>query len=574
MSSGRPHVKVIVRTRPTSNFAQGNITLDPDRKSVHLFKPKKESQGVVNNQLENWSYSFDYISQNGTQEEIYEQAAQEVVEGALEGFNGTIMAYGQTGAGKTFTMTGAIDNYRHRGIIPRAIEHIFREVQARSQLAITVSVSYLEIYNEQLIDLLLSDTADAPQLKIVEDGKGETHVMGLTQQTVTSEEDAMKLLFEGDMNRSIASHALNKVSSRSHCIFTIHVETRSRFESKEKVLLGKLNLVDLAGSERVKKSQVDGVQLTEATQINKSLSFLEQVVIGLADKSRDHVPYRSAALTNVLKDSLGGSTRTHLIANVWVELAHLEETLSTLRFASRMIKVAIDPQINARTDPEALVKRYEQEIRELKAELAMHNALVGKGQTQYDAYTPEQRAELNATVRKYVRGELDEIEVDSMRAVRETLLQFKLVTNAAEADTEARIRANFVLQPKPPAGQRQDEAQAKADDSGVGDLGKGGFAVGSAPANSKPPTSPRQPSQRARPAGTRPGKESDKEKAAAAERELKEKEAAREREQKEKELAAQKERELQQQLQKDRAQEAKQGLPPVRSTQPVTPLAL
>jgi kinesin family member 6/9 len=182
----------------------------------------------------------------------------------------------------------------------------------------------------------------------------------------SSEEEALNQLFEGDMNRTVSEHLLNKASSRSHCVFTIHVESRSRVESADKVVYSKLHLVDLAGSERTKKTGSSGITLKEATFINKSLSFLEQVVIALCDKHRDHIPYRQSKLTNILRDSLGGNCKTLMVANIWPEPSHLEETVSTLKFATRMMRVSNEAIVNVQLDPHLLIKRYEKEVRDLK----------------------------------------------------------------------------------------------------------------------------------------------------------------------------------------------------------------
>jgi kinesin family protein 6/9 len=154
------------------------------------------------------------------------------------------------------------------------------------------------------------------------------------------------LLFEGDTNRTLAEHKLNKTSTRSHCIYTLLLEIRSRVESSEKVVFSKINLVDLAGSERTKKTGSEGKQLREAQFINKSLSFLEQVVVALSEKMRSHIPYRQSKLTNILKDSIGGNCKTVMVANIWPESKHLEETISTLKFASRMMKVSNKAMVN------------------------------------------------------------------------------------------------------------------------------------------------------------------------------------------------------------------------------------
>merc|ERR1719335_959428 len=226
----------------------------------------------------------------------------------------------------------------------------------------------------------------------------------------------MRIFFEGDRHRHVAEHALNKGSTRSHCVFTIHVESRSRVESTEKIIASKLNLVDLAGSERVKKTGTDGAMLREAAYINKSLSFLEQVVVALGSKHRDssgHVPYRQSKLTHMLKDSLGGNCKTTMIANVWPEATKIEETASTLHFATRMMRVSNQASINVHLDPQLLIRKYERQIKDLKQELAMHDTLAGRSRVQYDEYMPDELQELESKIKDYLDGEIQEIEVAS-----------------------------------------------------------------------------------------------------------------------------------------------------------------
>ena len=202
-------------------------------------------------------------------------------------------------------------------------------------------------------------------------------------------------MFEGETNRTVSEHKLNKESSRSHCIYTIYLESKSRHESTEKVVYSKLHLVDLAGSERTKKTGATGINLKEATYINKSLSFLEQVVVSVCDNKREHVPYRQSKLTNFLKNAIGGNCQTIMVANIHPEPDHLEETISTLKFATRMMKVSNEPIINMQHDPKILLKRYEKEIRDLKQELAMHDTLARRGKIQYDSYSAEQQSEVS-----------------------------------------------------------------------------------------------------------------------------------------------------------------------------------
>ena len=192
--------------------------------------------------------------------------------------------------------------------------------------------------------------------------------------------------------RTVGGNAININSSRSHAIFSIHLESRSTIETSEKVIHSQLNLVDLAGNERTKKSGAEGLALKEANYINQSLSYLEQVVVGTCDKKRDHVPYRSCKLTNILKNSIGGNCKTILIANIFPETRYIEETLSTLRFATRMKNVANECSVNEALDQPLLIKKMEREIRDLKQELSMHDVLASKGahKNKTEPYTAQE----------------------------------------------------------------------------------------------------------------------------------------------------------------------------------------
>jgi len=260
------------------------------------------------------------------------------VDSALNGVNGTIMAYGQTGAGKSFTMIGDTSNFKHRGIIPRSLSKIFEAVEERAETKFEITCSYVEIYNERFFDLLedVSSQEERSYSIVEEKGGIGTFVRGLRREVVRSEEDALNLLFEGELQRTTAKHLLNKRSNRSHCILTVYIKQTSSLRGSA-TRFSKLNLVDLAGSERLKKTMgetgstlSDATTMRESNFINKSLSYLEQCVVALTSKSRNHIPYRQTKLTNVLKDSLGGNAKTVMIACIWAESRHVDETISTL----------------------------------------------------------------------------------------------------------------------------------------------------------------------------------------------------------------------------------------------------
>ncbi|CAF5016301.1 unnamed protein product, partial [Rotaria magnacalcarata] len=302
-------VKVYVRTRPTNNFASDMISVGRDNRTVSVHRVA--SANAVDNKINDWAFHLDGVFHNVSQDEIFDSVAKDVIDRTLDGYNGTIMCYGQTGAGKTHTMTGFTESYPNRGVIPRTIQHIFQEINSRQDFSYSIRIAYLEIYNDQMCDLLrtLDSKTDnqqqqQQQLSIGED-VGFVYVKGLSYRIANSEEEALNLLFEGETNRSIGQHVLNKQSSRSHCIFTIIVECRSVLSSDDKYTVSKLNLVDLAGSERLAKTNSEGVTKREATFINKSLSFLEQVVLNLSDKKTNCSHFRSSKLTHALKDSIG-----------------------------------------------------------------------------------------------------------------------------------------------------------------------------------------------------------------------------------------------------------------------------
>ncbi|OUM57692.1 hypothetical protein PIROE2DRAFT_48516 [Piromyces sp. E2] len=487
------HVKVIVRTRPTSDFAVDILQISQETNSIHIHIPKNSESGFINNQQEDWDFKFNQILHNASQECIFDECGAPILKSLIDGYNGTILAYGQTGAGKTYTMTGTTENYVHRGLIPRMISQLYKEIANKAQMAITVRISYLEIYNEQMFDLLASlndDETNTGALKIVDENIGPSLVKNLSLQIANTEEEALNLLFEGETNRSISEHQLNKNSSRSHCIFTIYLESRSRVESSEKVIYSKLNLVDLAGSERLSKTQTSGVSLQEAKYINKSLTFLEQVIIALSDKKRDHIPYRQSKLTNVLRDALGGNCNTIMIANIWGVKEHIEETISTLRFGTRMMCVSNTPVVNVQYDPMALIKKYEREIKELKHELSMHDALNSKINIQYEPFNDNQKYELRKQIKTYIDNENEEIPIINVRQIKEAFNQFrKLYINLeTELEENAKLLKHSANNNNMQTNGNSDNSKQEHEnnnnklnndkDDGVGEIEGGGFGIG------------------------------------------------------------------------------------------------
>ena len=465
-------VKVIIRTRPTQHFATNNIRINLPDDTISIFIPRNQKEGLINNQKEQWSFHFDKILHNVPQEEVFEYTMNDIIKSSVQGYNGTIFAYGQTGSGKTFTISGAPSNFAYRGIIPRSISRLFNEISTKPEYEFNIQVSYLEIYNEIMFDLLPEDgkfLGERANIEFQEDNKGNVIVKGLTKHKVTNEEECFNLLFEGESNRTISEHKLNQGSSRSHCLFMIQLEMKSKIESTEKIMVSKLNFVDLAGSERVKKTGSTGVTLKEATYINRSLTFLEQVVVALTERkgrANDHVPYRQSKLTHILKDSIGGNCKTVMVANIWPEEQFLQETLSTLNFAQRMGGVVNVASVNIQLDINAQIRKMTKEIKELKQELAMHNTLANRGRINYDPYSPnEQKAQMEAA-KKFLVGQSEDLEFDSVRQAKELFYQIRHIYQKVKSLNKGKPQSQELPEEmqQPKVVEKVEEKKEEKDD--------------------------------------------------------------------------------------------------------------
>ncbi|GJQ75337.1 kinesin-2C [Trypoxylus dichotomus] len=313
------------------------------------------------------SFTFDSVyGQNSCTETIYNDICYPLVESVLEGYNSTIFVYGQTGCGKSFTMEGS-RAIQDKGVISRAFEHIFEAISVTTGVKYLALASYLEIYNEQIRDLLLpaNKISYNNSLSLKELPNEGLVVPGLTMKPVHNVPECEELLNIGSRNRIIGSTLMNQASSRSHSIFTISIEQISSENNNESIKKGKLNLVDLAGSERQSKTGATGDRLKEATKINLSLSALGNVISALVDGKAKHIPYRDSKLTRLLQDSLGGNTRTLMIACISPSSRDYDETLSTLRYANRAKNIHNKPKINE--DPkDTMLRQYQLEIERLK----------------------------------------------------------------------------------------------------------------------------------------------------------------------------------------------------------------
>ncbi|KAM7530183.1 hypothetical protein LguiB_033593 [Lonicera macranthoides] len=310
------------------------------------------------------AYAYDKVfGPTTTTRHVYDVAAQHVIGGAMEGINGTIFAYGVTSSGKTHTMHG---DQRSPGIIPLAVKDAFSIIQETPSREYLLRVSYLEIYNEVVNDLL---NPAGQNLRIREDAQG-TFVEGIKEEVVLSPAHALSLIAAGEEHRHVGSTNFNLLSSRSHTIFTLTIESSPCGENSEgeAVNLSQLNLIDLAGSES-SKAETTGVRRKEGSYINKSLLTLGTVISKLTDGRASHIPYRDSKLTRLLQSSLSGHGRVSLICTVTPSSSNSEETHNTLKFAHRAKHIEIQAAQNKIIDEKSLIKKYQNEIRSLKEEL-------------------------------------------------------------------------------------------------------------------------------------------------------------------------------------------------------------
>ncbi|XP_058236397.1 kinesin-like protein KIF16B isoform X1 [Hemibagrus wyckioides] len=387
-------VRVAVRVRPMNQrekelSAQCIIEMEGNKTTITNLKiPDGVTGDSVRERTKTFTYDFSYDSGDRTgtsfvsQEKVFRDLGSDVLKAAFEGYNACIFAYGQTGSGKSYTMMG---NQGDVGLIPRICEGLFTRITGmirRDEASFRTEVSYLEIYNERVRDLLRRKLAKTYNLRVREHPKDGPYVEDLSKHLVQNYSDVEELMEAGNINRTTASTGMNDASSRSHAIFTINF-TQAKFDAEMPCeTVSKIHLVDLAGSERADATGATGVRLKEGGNINKSLVTLGNVISALADMSQDggsshlkkkqvFVPYRDSVLTWLLKDSLGGNSKTIMIATISPADVNYGETLSTLRYANRAKNIINKPTINE----DANVRL----IRELRAEIARLKALLAQG---------------------------------------------------------------------------------------------------------------------------------------------------------------------------------------------------
>ncbi|KAH7825917.1 kinesin 3 [Monocercomonoides exilis] len=381
-------VTVAVRVRPLNSKEKKEKCTEIQKisgKTITITNPEKK---------ESKTFTFDYVyGTKTTQDQVFNDLGKLYLENCWNGFNCTLFAYGQTGAGKSYSMTGSNDSPDSRGIIPRGCEEMFRRIEANDNpdVSYDVRVSYLELYNEKLQDLL--DPKSNKEIKIRESPTKGVYVENVVEEPVASYKEIEEVIDEGEKARTVAATNMNATSSRSHSVLTIYFTRHELVNEKKTQRDARVNLVDLAGSERQSKTGATGQRLAEANAINKSLSALGNVITALSDQAKGKkvfVPYRDSTLTRMLQDSLGGNSKTIMIAAMSPASSNYDEGVSTLQYADRAKQIKNKPVVNE-SESDKLIKELKAQLEELQKQLASGGAGASGG-----ASTAQQEADLDA----------------------------------------------------------------------------------------------------------------------------------------------------------------------------------
>uniref|UniRef100_A0A2N9EIC7 Kinesin motor domain-containing protein n=1 Tax=Fagus sylvatica TaxID=28930 RepID=A0A2N9EIC7_FAGSY len=462
-------VQVLIRIRPLS-------AMERVSQGFGLCLKQESAQTLVWLGHPETRFTFDHIAcETISQENLFRVAGLPMVENCMSGYNSCMFAYGQTGSGKTYTMMGEIYEMEGMlsedcGITPRIFEYLFSRIRAEEEsrrdekLKYSCKCSFLEIYNEQITDLLEPSSTN---LQLREDLKKGVYVENLTEHNVRTVNDVVKLLLQGAANRKMAATHMNSESSRSHSVFTCIIESCWEKDSMTHFRFARLNLVDLAGSERQKSSGAEGDRLKEAANINKSLSTLGLVIMSLVDLAHGkhrHVPYRDSRLTFLLQDSLGGNSKTTIIANVSPSMCSANETLSTLKFAQRAKLIQNNAKVNE--DASGDVTALQRQIQQLKGQLSIlkkHNNLTS---SMSSCIPPLEESELNHLSEGYdslgERKPTGNHKIHSLQSRKMRCMQATLVgalRREKMAETAVRKLEAEIEQVNHLACQREEDAQ-------------------------------------------------------------------------------------------------------------------
>ncbi|KAL8169784.1 UNVERIFIED_CONTAM: Kinesin-like protein kif18a [Gekko kuhli] len=466
------HVKVVVRVRPENqkekdgNFSKvlqvvdkHMLVFDPKVEEVSFFHGKKVPYRDLNKRLnKDLKFVFDAVfDENSSQLEVFEHTTKIVLDGFLNGYNCTVLAYGATGAGKTHTMLGSPED---PGVMYLTMVELYNSIdRMKEEKHCALAVSYLEVYNEQIRDLLVN----SGPLAVREDPQKRVLVHGLTLYQPKSAKEILQMLDYGNRNRTQHPTDVNASSSRSHAVFQIYLRQQDKTASiNQNVRIAKLSLIDLAGSERACATNAKGARFREGANINRSLLALGNVINALADpkSKKQHIPYRNSKLTRLLKDSLGGNCRTIIIAAVSPSSLFYDDTYNTLKYANRAkdIKsslksniVSLDSHISQYAK---ICEEQKKEIIMLKEKLRVHE--LEKASIPENRDTCQQQVEINRfrQILKCLFTNREEIRKECLK------LELRLKENALKTHYQKQCHEQIEMMC---SSERVDKATDKRD---------------------------------------------------------------------------------------------------------------
>lgn len=451
-------IKIYIRTRPTTDFAGDNIKILDDKQTISVNIDKSDPLNFLNKPECNYLFKFHSILHNVSQEIVFEEAAREIVDSFIQGYNGCIFSFGQRGAGKTFTMFGGIRHTKYRGVIPRAIAYIYSELEKFKTIQFTLTLQYCSIYNDIIYDLL-SD--EEKEMQIAEDSEGNPDIQNLSKHQVSDVHSALSLLIDGDAKLSLGEHKNHRAVNRSHTVFILDLVGRKGTRMTHSRLL----MLDLAAAE----------EAGDCAYVNQSISYLQQLVVSIVSKDTKHLPFRRSKLTYLLRDAIGGNCRTSVIANVWPEKQNNRETISTFQFANDLGKVLNDAHVNTMEPLELQIERLQEEKAMLEAEAELQDELAGN--VKVDGLKEEDEKKVSELVGLYLSDEIDSLPLESAAHIRAIFAEIKRRYIDIPNEIMREVGQNFTLT------ERVKNVKAPKD---VGTVDGAGFSIGVAPSQDRP----------------------------------------------------------------------------------------
>ncbi|KAH0788590.1 kinesin-like protein KIF9 isoform X2 [Histomonas meleagridis] len=422
---------VLIRVKPTEDFAEEYITIGEDEQSITVKSLKKRPRSFLKHQISSYSFQFGSILQNTDQQGLFLITNKQALDDLINGISSCIICNGGPSSGKTYTLNGPYNDYQNRGLIPRSISYIFQKITTQPEIKIKVRCSYIELWNEQLFDVLNAFNGQEPrELKIVESSDGSISVKNLFSPIITDEQSGLERLFMGNAFRNINPNHL-----QTTCVFTLWLDSDVPQPSTKQPLHSKLNFVDMASPVKFNTLDRENAEFHRQASINRTNTVLERVLI-----AEDHIPYRSCPLTHFLKDSLPNRT---IISHVSFATADLPSTISTLKFAARMQGETSDDILNLKEHKQNHIKRLQKEIDEIRSQL--------RAKTPAISYTEPDRQEkqaLSDTVTSFLSDAIQQFPIRSLYEVRAALEIMKEKYRAQKVAAEEQLREKYIFTAK------------------------------------------------------------------------------------------------------------------------------